>query len=274
MTRYAQNRFGLAAALAVVAAVASLVYTQPQAGAIIESVNVETITKEEVLAEACTADQSIVIDHCGGTVRVYRHSDLLARVAVSRWFTPSATTGLDAPTSILDKAIVAIEEHGGAVHVKTKLNQCSFGHRMGIDLEIHVPENADVRVRNHRGDIVIDGGAGAIDAEAIEGDVEVLTVNSEVRARTSSGNIRLCFDGEAPQSPVSCKTLDGRINIELPQAHAFDLAVNALNSYFTSDFPITVNGLIAMPQFTAQVHGGGAPINIDTLAGDIAITRL
>ncbi len=283
MAQATLQRIGLATVLAGAAVITCAVTWQQEAGAIIEPASMpakEPIVRQTVASTACVEGATLSINHRGGVVRIHRHSDPVARVEVSSRLTPvnsapyHAFDTREGQRAYLDTVDVSLHTIEDTVVVDTLLPAQALGHRLGVDLDVYVPVTADVRIRNERGDIEINGGAAAIDAEAIEGHIHVAATGGTIQARTSSGNIRIAIDGDAVQSAVTCKTLDGRIHIALPEAHAFDLAVNALNSYFTSDFPITVEGPIATPRFTAQVHGGGAPIHIDTLAGDIAITRL
>lgn len=282
MGKTLQRRTSWIAGIAVAAFLVAAAPVWRTAGAIIgpeNEPNVTPIESLETLNSPVGADvQAVRIDHRGGSVRVIPHDQADVRVEFRRTLTPSLTRNSDFTTNEaqqeylqLAKALIVAES--GSCTIETSMPDRRPGARLSVAMDVFVPAAASVAVRNARGDIEVSDLYAPIEVEALEGDIRVDGAHAAVKALSSSGSIDIAMAADAPHDSVFCKTLDGRIHLALPEAHAFDLTVDALGSHFTSDFPITVAGPIDGSRFSAQVHGGGAPIYIDTLAGDIAITQ-
>jgi hypothetical protein len=121
---------------------------------------------------------------------------------------------------------------------------------------------------------------GEVDAEGLQGDADVHTVNGSVKltttgrglANTVNGSIfvtmgRADFIGDA-----SFKTVNGGVTLKVPATFGAELSANTVNGDIRSDFPVSVTQMDRR-----SIHGvigaGGPHVTISTVNGSITLQK-
>lgn len=177
-----------------------------------------------------------------------------------------------------------------------------------VDVDVRGLSGA-VDVRNMSGDIRVDGTSGELSLYSADGEVSVRNargkvsarsegddvvlehVRGEVRAESGSGDVRLAdvdattlhagtldgdveFDG--PLHPTGTYTFsvhDGDAVLSLPSDVGAHVAVSTFDGEFTSEFPVTVEGLHGGGHFQFTLGQGGADLRIEVFDGEIRLLR-
>jgi hypothetical protein len=190
-----------------------------------------------------------------------------------------------------DPATVQVQavEHAGGVTVCAvyptpagkPANECRPGEggRMSVDkndvtvrFTVRVP--AGVRFVGR----TVNGG---IAAEGLKADVEARTVNGEVRlatagqaeAETVNGSITASLGQATGTDPLTFKTVNGSIAVELPAAANADLHAETVNGAIQSDFPLHGQTRVSRTSLSGTIGSGGRRLELETVNGGIRIRQ-
>jgi DUF4097 and DUF4098 domain-containing protein YvlB len=187
----------------------------------------------------------------------------------------------------LDEVKVELVEHEGGVTVCAvypgrwgKANKCHPGEGSGSNSSSKVEVNFEVRVPSgvHFVGRTVNGGIEAMDLPA---DAEAYTVNGsvkvralgEARAETVNGSIRASMGRADGREPLSFKTVNGGITVELPASLQADVHAETLNGAIETDFPLTVKGKWVGRRLDGQIGAGGRRLDLETVNGSITLRK-
>lgn len=194
------------------------------------------------------------------------------------------TARRDDPESVEIKVV----EHEGGVTICAVYpsswkgrNECgpgSGGHMdsRNNDVEVHFSVRVPAGVR-FAGRTV----NGSIDAQGLDADVEVSTVNGAidatsrgvVRGETVNGSIRASL-GEADWTgPLSFSTVNGSITIDLPADASAEVRASVVNGGIETDFPLTVKGKWGPRSMKGTIGSGGRQLELETVNGGIRLRK-
>ncbi len=160
----------------------------------------------------------------------------------------------------------------------------SCGHR-------HTHHDSD----DDRDDVVVDftvkvpAGVKLV-ASTVNGDVEVLDLDSRVEAESVNGSVELSTRGDAEASSVNgsvtarvgsarwegvlqFKSVNGAVKVELPADLHATLDAHTMNGSIDSDFPVTVQGTLGQHSMSGSIGGGGGTLRLSTVNGDVTVSR-
>jgi predicted membrane protein len=135
----------------------------------------------------------------------------------------------------------SFSESGDQLEVKAKFEEGYFKNRKNncitseIEWKIMVPENAEISVKTINGNIIITGPAASVKAHTISGFID-MGIASDKKA------------------DLSLKTITGNIYTDL------QLASNVTNR-------------VVELKILERLNGGGAPINLESVSGDIFLRK-
>lgn len=176
-----------------------------------------------------------------------------------------------------------IEEEDNVVSVKP-------GPR-NTELTILVPVTASLRLKSVNGKgLKIEGVGGEINAETVNGSIEISDASGPVVAHALNGRLTVGFKQLPAGKPMSFSTLNGRIDLTLPASAKAELKIRNQRGETYSDFDMQVSNVVTReesnrdkgPKYklkmekivTAKVNGGGGPeINLRSLNGSIYIHK-
>jgi hypothetical protein len=122
---------------------------------------------------------------------------------------------------------------------------------------------------------------GSIDADALQSDVEVHTVNGSVgiatsglvRAHTVNGSLDLAMGRSDWREPLELETVNGGITVAVAGDLNAEVTASTVNGEIETDFPLTVRGRFGPRRLSGTVGSGGRALVLNTVNGDIAIRR-
>ncbi len=142
---------------------------------------------EELPAQTVKADAQISINTDRGDISVRPEETPELRVLVRK--TARAVTEEEAKKRAQQVAVVIVQE-GGGYEVRPK-GDGDTQRGVRIDLEVHVPKQAAIRVKTERGDAQVSGVAGPVQLTVWHGDLEVRDTGGDVRAEIKHGDARI-----------------------------------------------------------------------------------
>lgn len=125
-------------------------------------------------------------------------------------------------------------------------------------------------------------------AQTVNGGIEAISIDGDVRAHTVNGGVKVSAAGTAEgqtvngsvsvsmgraEGPLSFQTVNGSITVELPGDAAADVKAQTVNGSINTDFPITVKGRFGMRNAQGTIGGGGPDLSLQTVNGSINLKR-
>lgn len=192
--------------------------------------------------------------------------------------------------SDVDDVKIELVEHEGGVTIcaiyptrwSSKPNECrpGDGHGGGSNTKSDVEVEFSVRVPKGVRFVgwTVNGG---IEAEQLPDEAEAYTVNGsvrvsaggEARAETVNGSIRASMGRADGRGPLSFKTVNGGITVELPASVAAFVHAETVNGSIETDFPLTVKGKFVGRRVDGVIGAGGRRLELQTVNGSIALRK-
>jgi hypothetical protein len=130
-----------------------------------------------------------------------------------------------------------IEENNNVVNIKTS----PWGN--GADLVITVPRRSSLQLKAlNNGDISVENVEGEIDADDLNGKVTLRNVSGSVIAHSLNGNVLATLDRIDAAKPMSFSTLNGDIDVTLPDSLRANVRMKTDNGEIYSDFDVKLSG--------------------------------
>jgi DUF4097 and DUF4098 domain-containing protein YvlB len=189
-----------------------------------------------------------------------------------------------------DTELVKVEmvEHEGGVTIcavypqrrSDKPNECRPGDGSGsnsnneteVEFEVQVPKGVHFIGRTVNGGIEAEGMPDDAFAYTVNGGVKV-TAGGEAHAETVNGSIRASMGRTDGRGPLTFKTVNGGITVELPASVAADVHAETVNGGIETDFPLTVKGRWVGRRIDGQIGGGGRRLDLETVNGSITLRK-
>ena len=143
-------------------------------------------------------------------------------------------------------------------------------------------------VRTTSGNIGVSGGPDSLGLSSVSGDIRVdraprgLDAGSTsgaivvdglagglVRLRSTSGDVRFGLDRGLRRADVS--TVSGEISARLAGGLGCDLTLTSSSGTLDCSVPLKIR-TVSRHEMSGAVSGGGAPVVLHSLSGDIAVT--
>jgi hypothetical protein len=145
-----------------------------------------------------------------------------------------------------------------------------------VNLVIQVPTETDVKVETASGrEIVIEGIAGEVEAESLNGSVRIQDVSGSVVASTLNGQLNVTLNRVDPAKALSFSTMNGVIHVTLPSAIKANVRMKTANGEIFTDFDVQMRGTTRSRDNTLNgtINGGGPEIRFESFNGDIFIHK-
>ncbi len=180
------------------------------------------------------------------------------------------------------KYIIRVPRNVGKIEIKSAtadINLSDLTGKVGINNgngSVNLSGiNGDVGVNTGSGDIVLTDVQGEIGVNSGSGSIQMVDVNGKVGANTASGDIDVGFAGSGNE-PLSLNTASGDIQVRFDSEVNADLDVRTLTGDINLDGGFGINVRNTQPvgkEARGRIGGGGRPIKINTMSGDITITQ-
>jgi len=161
------------------------------------------------------------------------------------------------------------------------------GYKVKYDFELKVPRKTSLFLKTvNNGHILVKNIEGEFEIKNVNGRIEMTEVAGSGEAHTVNGEVEVVF-ARNPESDCSFHTINGDIKVSFRENLSANFRLKTFNGDALSDFPVTYLPVRAAVQthkkgkyvyksdrFTGiRVNKGGPEIEIDTLNGDILITK-
>lgn len=122
---------------------------------------------------------------------------------------------------------------------------------------------------------------GGIETASLAGDVKAHTVNGKIRISTNgwaegttvNGSISAHLGTSAWPRPLEFQTVNGGIDVELPDNVNADLRASTVNGRISTDFPLMIRGKFTGRQISGAIGQGGPELSLKTVNGSIGLHR-
>ena len=142
---------------------------------------------------------------------------------------------------------------------------------VSVHFVVRLPAYANVDANTVNGGVEVSELRGWVEANTVNGNVEAASSGGPVRARTVNGSIRA--RGQITADGLDYQTVNGSIEIELPADANADVSLRTTNGRVTSDFPITFTGEINPRRIEAKLGNGGPELRARTVNGGIRLLK-
>jgi DUF4097 and DUF4098 domain-containing protein YvlB len=173
----------------------------------------------------------------------------------------------------LDEAQIEVSGSGSSVDIKTHYPEHRTNNNpASVHYTLHVPEkarldrinlvNGALNVQKLSGDVNANLVNGKLNASDLSGAADLATVNGTIQANYASlNNVR----------EIKLKSVNGTINLQLPQSPNADVSASVVNGGISTDFPLTVKGHFVGKSMSGTLGSGGVRIELNNVNGGIHI---
>lgn len=156
---------------------------------------------------------------------------------------------------------LSVEEEGNVMEVGV-----SALHRT-VDLVLKVPRRTTLELSTvNNGDIEVDGIEGDLEVENTNGGVTLTHISGSVVAHALNGNVIVTFDRVDPKKSMSFSSLNGDIDVTLPDGVRANVRTKADNGDVYSDFDIQMDrrGAPRLEEIKSKKQGKKFRIDVDS----------
>jgi hypothetical protein len=138
------------------------------------------------------------------------------------------------------------------------------------DIKLENGQTRDVRVESINGDLKLQGVAGQLDIQTISGDIRIRDAR-DAELQVTSTNGEIAFRGSlADGATHSIETINGDVEVKLPNSSNFDLNITTLNGDMETDFDLH-DATRERRTLSGTVGEGGSTLRISTTGGDVQV---
>lgn len=141
--------------------------------------------------------------------------------------------------------------------------------QVSVDFEVQVPEGVQFAGSTVNGDIDARGLRSAAEVSTVNGDVNVDAMGI-THATTVNGSIDARVEGSTLPGTVEFSTVNGSIELDLPDQVDADIEASWVNGSFSSELPVQVQGKLTH-RARGVLGAGGPRIELKTVNGSIQI---
>lgn len=128
-----------------------------------------------------------------------------------------------------------------------------------------------IEVGTVNGRVALRGVAGSADVSTTNGRIEVTDARGRVSASTTNGGIEVALAAVEPGADMRFSTTNGGVEVRLPRDVRTHLKARTTNGGISTDFPVEVRGRVSK-SIDGELNGGGdGQIEIRTTNGGIRI---
>ncbi len=182
-----------------------------------------------------------------------------------------------------DEVTIEVLEHDGGVtictHYPGRGNRCSAGgggrmsvhdNDVAVDYEVRVPAGVAFTGRAVNGGVGAEGLAGDVLAQSVNGSIDVST-SGAVTAETVNGSIRASTGVSHWKDQMSFRTVNGRIELMLPEDADAEVSAVSVNGAIETDLPLRVQGRWGPKRLSGTIGHGGGKLSLETVNGRIRL---
>ena len=141
-----------------------------------------------------------------------------------------------------------------------------------VEYSLKVPVGVKLVAKTVNGRITAGLPDSEITANAVNGQIAVST-RMPVTANLVNGTILASLEGENWTGARALRTVNGSIDVEVPETIDADVKASTLWGFITTDFPIQVQRGFIGSSLNGSINGGGPKLEMTTVNGSIHLRK-
>ncbi len=173
----------------------------------------------------------------------------------------------------LDDARIEVETSSDSVEIRTRYPEHHVNNdAASVHYTLHVPQNARIdRIELVNGSLSVEKVSGEVNANLVNGKLRASDLTGEVDLATVNGSIDAKYFSLNNVLGIKLKSVNGSIDLTLPQSPNADVTASAVNGSISTDFPLTVKGHFVGKSMSGTLGNGGVHIELSNVNGGIHI---
>lgn len=209
----------------------------------------------------------LVVETINGSVRAETGSGTKASVAGTRFARPKKGDWKDAH--------IEVDQDDDVVRIRVRFDETKKNHHenwVRVDFVVVVPPGVTFAPSTVNGAIRAEDMGGPVHANSVNGAIRV-GGNGEISASAVNGAIRASVVGRNDDAPVELDTVNGTIDLYVPENVNADVSVSAVNGQISTDLPLTVQGKFGNKRVSGRLGKGGPRYELSTVNGNIRLLK-
>jgi len=143
---------------------------------------------------------------------------------------------------------------------------------VSVEFTVRVPAGVAFLGRNVNGGIGVKGLTGNVDAQTVNGGIEIAT-RGIARAKTVNGSIDVVMGSTDWTGDLEFESVNGAVQVTLPANASAHVTASTVNGGLNSDFPLMVQGRLNPRHIEGTIGQGGRELRLQTVNGSIELRR-
>lgn len=144
----------------------------------------------------------------------------------------------------------------------------------GVSFEVLIPRRSGLEVATYNGPLAVEGLNSVMNLSTENGPLSLVNVGGDVTARLTNGPLHVKLSGDRWQGAgLDAETVNGPVNLEVPEGYSAELEIGTQNGPFRNDFPLTVQAVDFPDKVRVTLGDGGPPIRVVTTNGPVRLRR-
>lgn len=173
----------------------------------------------------------------------------------------------------LDEAQIEVSATSNSVEIKTHYPEHHNNNNpASVHYTLHVPQNARLdRINLVNGALNVQKLSGEINADLVNGKLKASDLSGEADLATVNGTIEADYTSLNNVHGIKLKSVNGTVNLLLPQSPNADVSASVVNGSISTDFPLTVKGRFVGKSMSGTLGSGGVRIELSNVNGGIHV---
>ena len=173
----------------------------------------------------------------------------------------------------LDEAQIEVTATSDSVEIETHYpSHLVNNNPASVHYTLHVPQDARVdKVNLVNGSLTVQKLTGEVTANLVNGKVHASDLQGEADLATVNGALDANYSSLNNVREIKLKSVNGSIDLLLPQSPNADVSASTVNGGITTDFPLTVKGHWIGKNMSGTLGSGGVQIELNNVNGGIHV---
>jgi len=173
----------------------------------------------------------------------------------------------------LNDLTIEINNSSDSVEISTKYPHHLVNNNPGsVRYTLHVPQNARIdKVNLVNGSLEVQKIMGEVNANLVNGKLRALDLAGTADLATVNGAVEANYASLNNVREITLKSVNGSIDLLLPQSPNADVSASSVNGGISTDFPLTVKGHFVGKSMSGTLGSGGVKIELNNVNGSIHI---
>lgn len=229
------------------------------------------------------AGQKVFVSNINGSIEVSRSSSNRVEVSAEKQWRRGnpedvrielKRVGEDLVICALWNEESVCNDDGGISRSSSHFGLRNKSNDVSVKFKLRIPDGVKTNLSSVNGSISVSDASAEVRASSVNGGIAVNNSVGPVKATTVNGGITASLRAVDNASDLSFKTVNGGINIRLPDSFGGQVDLATVSGGINADFPITVSGRISSRRLRGVVGDGRSRLEANTVNGGIRVNRL